>query len=273
MSRRKHAILLFCAICAMIFPCCSQRRATTAAPAPDSPGEFVTDSFSYTSKNEHGSCEVYMDYPRQDGSPIANAVTDFIRSTLFENGSTLASSDPAVMTREYCIQTLDKMGKTLEQMGIRHVHEDDAPEEGTELRMIYQSEHAVTYEVYRYSYLTNGAHGEYAEYGVTFRRSDGKRMGNIIRETDPSLHALLREGLRQYFDVDTDEELQRICTVDISEPPLPTFPPYLTGSGVRFHYSIYDVCDFDDGDPSFTIPYSRIAPYLTGEAQSLTDPR
>ena len=232
--------------------------------------EFRTDSFKYESQSKQGRCEIIIDYPMQDGTPAAIAVKEYIKATLFDNSASLAPDEPESITKAYCEQTLERLSKTLEQMGIKHVDEENMPEEGIEIRMVYQSQQVVTYEIYRYSYLTNGPHGEYSEYGVTFRRSDGKRLGSdIIRQTDEAFYAMLREGLRQYFDVSSDEQLQEICTVDVTEPPMPTFPPYLVGNGVRFHYSIYDVCEFDDGDPTFTIPYERIAPYLSEEATQL----
>ena len=40
---------------------------------------------------------------------------------------------------------------------------------------------------------------------------------------------------------------------------------------VLLHYSIYDVCGFDDGDPVITIPYSVIKPYLTKEAREMIE--
>ena len=67
----------------------------------------------------------------------------------------------------------------------------------------------------------------------------------------------------------TDEQLQDICHVDLSLRPMPSHAPFLTRQGVRFHYSIYDVCPFEWGDPSFTIPYNEIKPYLTGTALEL----
>ena len=269
MCDKINIIVFTCAFCIIVFISCNQGKTRHFdAPLP-SQTEFETDSFRYALKTEFGMCEVYIDYPRQDGSAIAHAVADYIKSSLFENSSTQVADDPEVMVKKYCEQSIDRQKKTLEQMGIRHVDEADAPEEGMEIRKVYQSDRVVTYEVYRYSYLTNGPHGEYADYGVSFRRTDGKRIGNPVTNIDSTFYALIREGLRQYFDIATDEELQDICTVDIAEPPLPTFPPYLMGDGLRFHYSIYDVCRFDDGDPAFTIPYSRIMPYLSGEAKEL----
>ena len=269
---KKFSLCSFFTIVFLVAACGDRKNSQQASPSSHQQEmtEFRTDSFKYATQGKQGRCEIVIDYPVQDGTPAAIAVKEYIKATLFDNSASLAPDEPDAITRAYCDQTLERLSKTLEQMGIRHVDEENMPEEGIEIRMVYQSQQVVTYEIYRYSYLTNGPHGEYSEYGVTFRRSDGKRLGSdIIRQTDEAFYAMLREGLRQYFDVTSDEQLQEICTVDVTEPPMPTFPPYLVGNGVRFHYSIYDVCEFDDGDPTFTIPYERIAPYLSEEATQL----
>ena len=79
----------------------------------------------------------------------------------------------------------------------------------------------------------------------------------------------VREGLKTYFEITSDAKLEEICTTDLSLMPMPTFPPYLVRDGVRFHYSIYDICPFDWGDPVFTIPYDIMQPYLTDEAKAV----
>jgi hypothetical protein len=269
---KTFSLCVFLSLIVLIAGCGNRKN----HPQPSPPShqqeatEFRTDSFKFASQSRQGRCEIFLDYPVQDGTPAAIAVKDYIKATLFDNSASLAPDEPEAITKAYCEQTLERLGKTLDQMGIKHVDEESMPEEGIEIRMVYQSRQVVTYEIYRYSYLTNGPHGEYAEYGVSFRRSDGKRMGSdIIQHTDEAFNTMIREGLRQYFDITSDQQLQEICTVDIKEPPMPTFPPYFVGNGIRFHYSIYDVCEFDDGDPSFTIPYERIAPYLSEEAAHL----
>jgi hypothetical protein len=150
------------------------------------------------------------------------------------------------------------------------VNEDNAPEEGIDIRLISVMPQFVTYEIYRYSYITHGAHGEYSDYGVTFRLSDGHRFSDdIISHVDEKLFAHIREGMKHYFGVHTDKELEALCTADLSLMPMPTFPPYLVRDGVRFHYSIYDICPFEQGDPMVTIPYEVALPYLTPSAREL----
>ncbi len=193
-----------------------------------------TDSFKYALKSEHGSCDVYIDYPTEGPPVIVSTLREFIKATLFEDAAPdLEGDDAQEMVRKYCMERQKNLAKTLEQMGIHHVSESDAPEEGIDIRMVCRGEKFVTYEVYRYSFITHGAHGEYSDYGVTFRISDGHRFGDdLLAKTDEDLYAHIRAGLKSYFEIADDRQLEEICTADLSLMPMPTFPPYLVADGV-----------------------------------------
>ncbi len=228
-----------------------------------------TDSFVSTAQSKSGLIDVYIDYPMGGPEKAVSSIREFIKSTLFEENVSSVSDDPSAIVEEYCRQRSTALQNTLEQMGLTKVSRNEVPEEGTEIKMLFATEKYATYEVYRYSYLTNGAHGEYSDYGVTFRLSDGRRLGNIIRKVDEELYSHILQGMKRYFKVSSDRELASICTVDLSLMPMPTFPAYLTKEGVCLHYSIYDICPFEYGDPKVTIPYEVCLPYLTEEAREL----
>ncbi len=254
----------------------SQTDSTGQAKAPEQTGDssggfaksiaFRTDSFKYSLTGKTGRCDVYIDYPIEGPAKVLASVREWMKSTMFDNGTASLDDDPMALVRAYCQERHAALTKTLEQMGIGAVSKDEAPEEGIEIRLVCSNDRFVTFEVYRYSYITHGAHGEYSDYGASFSMADGHRLGNVVGRMDSLLYDHVREGLKSYFETTSDEKLEEICTADLSLMPMPTFPPYLVRDGVRFHYSIYDVCPFQWGDPVFTIPYSVIRPYLTPEA-------
>ena len=252
---------------------CRKHHRTNEQPASVSKSEahqetvLQTDSFKYALKTASGTCEVYIDYPKSGPEAAIESLRTFIRSTLFENGSDTIANDPSEWVRQYCNIRQRHLSKTLTEMGLKQVSEAYAPEEGIDIRLTCLTERFATYEVYRYSYISHGAHGEYSDYGVTFRLSDGSRLDQILNNVDETLYAHIRAGLREYFGIATDEALDDLCTADLSLLPMPTFPPYLMHDGVRLHYSIYDICTFDDGDPVVTIPYDIAWPYMTEEAK------
>ena len=240
---------------------------SVAKAEPHQETVLQTDSFKYALKTPNGSCDVYIDYPKSGPKTAVESLRAFIRSTLFEDGGDTIADDPSEWVRQYCVIRQQHLKKTLSEMGLTQISETYAPEEGIDIRLTCQTDRMVTYEIYRYSYISHGAHGEYSDYGVTFRLSDGQRLSHILDHVDEALYAHIRVGLREYFGVSTDEALDKLCTADLSLLPMPTFPPYLMKDGVRLHFSIYDICAFDDGDPEVTIPYDIAWPYMTEEAR------
>lgn len=268
----KQGILLFCLMLIAMFSSChgssSRQEASQDNGSFESPA-FEVDSLKYSLDSLSCHSEVCIDFPTNGPKAAVDAIRSYIKAVLFDE-TPPASDDPRELVRTYCERSIHAQSQSMKQMGTAPVSRYDGPEEGVEIRKVWQNDHVVTYEVYRFSYFTDGAHGEYSEYGVTWRLSDGKRLNeHILREVDQRLYVYIREGLKNYFGVNSDAELNNICTVDLSLMPMPTFPPYLVADGVRFHYSIYDICDFDHGDPAFTIPYDVILPYLTEEAKAL----
>lgn len=272
MEMYKHGILLFCLMLIAMLSSChgsSSPQEVSQDTIVVVKEAFATDSLKYALDSLSCHSEVCIDYPTGGQKTAVDAIRAYIKTALFDE-TPPASDNPQEWVRTYCERSIKAQSQSMKQMGVGEVSQYDGPEEGVEIRKVWQNDRVVTYEVYRFSYFTDGAHGEYSEYGVTWRLSDGKRLdGHILneKEVDQRLYVHVREGLKDYFGVSSDNELKSICTVDLSLMPMPTFPPYLVADGVRFHYSIYDICDFDQGDPAFTIPYDVIWPYLTEEAR------
>ena len=262
----------------LLLPCCNGAGKRGNTTGPDELADtatvtkkqaetviFRTDSFKYSLTGKTGRCDVYLDYPIAGPQKVLESVREWMKNTMFDNGTSTLGDDPMELVRAYCRERQAALTKTLEQMGIGSVNGDEAPEEGIEIRLVCSNARFVTFEVYRYSYITHGAHGEYSDYGATFSMADGHRLGNVVSGMDSLLYVHVREGLKSYFGITSDAQLESICTADLSLMPMPTFPPYLVRDGVRFHYSIYDLCPFDWGDPVLTIPYSVVRPYLSQE--------
>ena len=138
-----------------------------------------------------------------------------------------------------------------------------------------------------------GAHGSATSMGMTFRKSDGKRIGyrtEFNRQTlrmeiknqtlfsnpsSPQLAALIKEGVRSYFQQFgegklTDQALQEELTVNsVDSIPLPSTPPYFTKQGLCFVYQQYDIAPYAAGMVNFDIPYDKVRHLLTTDAQSL----
>lgn len=127
----------------------------------------------------------------------------------------------------------------------------------------------------------NGAHGNQAYYGVTFRKSDGRRfdknmMANFYTE---DWYKIVKEGLRSYFSengnvaIDTDEDLKEYILTDdnVNNLPLPQNPPYVTEDGVKFTYQPYEISFYAAGMPEFTVSKADMRPFLNVTAKRMLE--
>lgn len=130
----------------------------------------------------------------------------------------------------------------------------------------------VTFGVTHEMYL-GGAHGSYLIGGMTFRKSDGRRIGWDVftgRYNDKFMR-LVKDGLKEYWGLSSDEELRSyfLDENDFYSIPLPECPPLFTEQGVQFVYNEYEIAAYAYGRPTFTIPYSEISDYMMVTAKRL----
>lgn len=130
----------------------------------------------------------------------------------------------------------------------------------------------VTFGVIRDMYL-GGAHGSHLITGMTFRKSDGRRIGWDVftgRYNDKFVR-LVKDGLKEYWNLSSDEELRSyfLDENDYYSIPLPECPPLFTEEGVQFVYNEYEIAAYAYGRPTFTVPYSEISDYMMVTARRL----
>ena len=141
-------------------------------------------------------------------------------------------------------------------------------ENGLEVKMECNTDDFITL-TYGYSVYSGGAHGGYMCDGATFNKADGRRLGwNVIDlSKKDKLIALIREGLKEYFEVKTDAELDEMLQLydDPDTPedeaatlPLPKTEPYLTEKGMVFIYQQYEIACYAAGLPTCIIPFEKM---------------
>ena len=117
-----------------------------------------------------------------------------------------------------------------------------------------------------------GCHGLLTQSGVTFRKSDGRRIGwDVFFTYRDGFEELMTDSLKAYFGVDTDEELRNQLLKDNEYPlvPLPRCGPLFTTKGVLFQYQSYEITCYANGMPYFILPYEQLKPYMTETARRL----
>lgn len=138
---------------------------------------------------------------------------------------------------------------------------------------VYETDRFVTYSLSTYIGL-GGAHPLSMEEGVTFRKSDGRRLDwSIVRNSmRGELNELIKSSLMDYLGVANEEELETyMARTDIYDIPLPQTPPYLLENGVAFIYQPYELMAYAMGMPADTIGYERMMPLLTSNVQRLIE--
>lgn len=163
----------------------------------------------------------------------------------------------------------------MEEMAEMHSDDEETWSEDMEFMMhyerelhitkIYETELLVTLNIQLYIY-SGGAHGSTIDYGMTFRKSDGRLMGKNILNTlegDDGWRDMMYQELMGYFNVKTEEELSEcLFEPELYKLDLPDAEPYFTEDGLTFTYQQYEIAAYAYGMPSFTIPYDKVKKYL-----------
>lgn len=251
-----------------------------------------TDSIGMERVDSTAEVRVSVDWPVDGNEELVASVRRYILGDLGIKNVQNASDGK---------QLLNRFGQ--EQYKELHDMWIDAREEGyggdmtySLYRRIWKYEETATYVTYMSNGegFTGGAHGWAMSTGMTFSKIDGQAVGyqqvydekhetwhvknqRLFKDTKSArFRALLKEGLRSYFDSfeegtkTSDAELQdQLQGTEIDNLPLPQYPPYFTKDGLLFSYQQYEITCYALGMPSFVISYDKILSFLTDEAKAL----
>lgn len=239
--------------------------------------QVTVEQLKFKKESKTFSVNFDIAFPKTDNAVLQNALAEFISEQL---GGTYTGSlnEPQKMVEYYGNQAVSNLKKELKESG-----GDGSTGEycnDFDIKKLNEGKHYVTYHVQEYI-STGGAHGSTVNNDVTFRKSDGRRFGyDMMRNTSSeAFHKLLKEGVKDYFKemngvkTMSDEELQeQIITNDMVDYlPLPVTQPYFDEKGVSFTYQQYEIVCYAAGMPCFTIPYSKMRPYLTQTALKMIE--
>lgn len=265
-------IFLASATAIIILSACN-RQSTAHDTTADT--NLATDTLKYEKKSEIFETTIIADYPTDNNSIVANSVREFISEELggTYNGP-LENGDSLIKT----------YGEKIFSTNVEELKDYCGESTGTnfstcEIKKGDETKKYVTYIVSQSNYM-GGAHGMYSDKGVTFRKTDGRRFGySVMKSTQlTEFNELLKEGLRDYFseykgEPINDEELNEELIVcdDLENLPRPVCEPYITAKGVTFIYQPYEISYYAAGAPTFTVPYSKIKPFLMTSGRSYFD--
>lgn len=133
-----------------------------------------------------------------------------------------------------------------------------------------EGEQWITMQYVNSVYL-GGAHGSYLIFGQTFRKSDGRRIDWDLFST-VKMQSIIRDGLKEYFEVKTDDELAGCLTLNDSFIlPMPVTPPLFGKDGIIVTYQQYEIASYAAGMPSFVIPYKKAKDMMNNTGKKLIE--
>lgn len=213
--------------------------------------------------NSQDSVNVSIDVPTYADSKVNAAIMEQLSEQL---GGTYegdyADCDSFV---RFCAQKYMK-----ELADLRAEFEDFDPgmpfERSLTVKKSYETDLLVTYDVQTYEF-SGGAHGGASSYGITFRKSDGRQMGqNTLLTPNPEAfewNEMLKSGLMEYFEAKNESDLEACLQgVETYNIPMPACGVSFGPDGMNFVYQQYEIACYAAGMPSFTIPYDKLKPCL-----------
>ena len=281
------------ALAALTLTSCNKKQvATTSSADADSttvvaPTEkaqtdkLTTKKIAKSLKNDAGEFDLTIDFPEGGNATLVNAIREYISESL---GSTYGGGEDESLQGSYSGDLADgeKMAtyyfdlKVKEFTGMYNDMKQDGmpevPELASNIKITkdYETDKVVTFFYNSYE-NGGGAHGGAVGSGMTFRKSDGRRIDWDLFTT-VKIQSIIRNGLKEYFEVKTDDELAGCLTLNDSFIlPMPVTPPLFGKDGIIVTYQQYEIASYAAGMPSFVIPYKKAKDMMNNTGKKLIE--
>ena len=292
MYKRVLQPIVFVLLMAVVYGC--NQKTQTSLPSPSQndsasvtvneqedvqkDGKLTYKQVEQSKKDKSGEYKIIVDFPTSGNPILMNAIREYISESLgisyageLENnmqGSYDGDLSNGQKMIDYYFDLKYKEFKKAHDLMAENMT-GDVPTfaSETEIHFLYETDKFVTYEMKKYEDM-GGAHGGTFISGMTFRKSDGRRV-----EWDlftKSMQDVIKKGLKKYFEVNTDEELENSLSLENTYLlPLPATPPVFTKEGVLFTYQQYEIAAYAAGLPSFIVPYDEAKSLMNTTGKNL----
>ena len=279
------------ALAALILTSCNKKQAATVSSADadsttvvaptekSQTDKLTTKKIAKSLKNEAGEFDLTIDFPEGGNATLVNAIREYISESL---GGTYGGGEEDSLQGSYSGDIADgeKMANYYFDLKLKEfadMHKSmkaegmpEIPELASSIKITkgYETDKVVTFNFSSYEF-GGGAHGGAVGSGMTFRKTDGRRIGWDLFST-AKMQSVLREGLKEYFEVKTDDELAGNLTLDDSYfLPMPVTPPLFGKDGIIVTYQQYEIAPYAAGMPSFVIPYNKAKAMMNNTGKQL----
>lgn len=292
MYKRVLQPIVFVLLMAVVYGC--NQKAQTPLPSPSQndstsvavneqedgqkDGKLTYKKVEQSKNDKSGEYKIVVDFPTGGNPILVNAIREYISESLgisyageMENNMQGSYSgdlgDGQKMIDYYFDLKYKEFKKAHDLMAENMTGDVPTFASETEIHFLYETDKFVTYEMKKYEDM-GGAHGGTFISGMTFRKSDGRRI-----EWDlftKSMQDVIKKGLKKYFEVNTDEELENSLSLENTYLlPLPATPPVFTKEGVLFTYQQYEIAAYAAGLPSFIVPYDEAKSLMNTTGKNL----
>ena len=292
MKNYRFLMTMFSLAALTLTSCNKKQAATTSSADADSttvvaPTEkaqndkLTTKKIAKSLKNDAGEFDLTIDFPEGGNATLVNAIREYISESL---GSTYGGGEDESLQGSYSGDVADgeKMAtyyfdlKVKEFTGMYNDMKQDGmpeiPELASSIKITkdYETDKVVTF-LYNSYENGGGAHGGAVGSGMTFRKSDGRRIDWDLFTT-VKMQSTIRDGLKEYFEVKTDDELAGCLTLNDSFIlPMPVTPPLFGKDGIIVTYQQYEIASYAAGMPSFVIPYKKAKDMMNNTGKKLIE--
>ena len=292
MYKRVLQPIVFVLLMAVVYGC--NQKTQTSLPSPSQndsasvtvkeqedaqkDGKLTYKQVEQSKKDKSGEYKIIVDFPTSGNPILMNAIREYISESLgisyageLENNMQGTYdgdlSNGQKMIDYYFDLKYKEFKKAHDLMAENMTGNVPTFASETEIHFLYETDKFVTYEMKKYEDM-GGAHGGTFISGMTFRKSDGRRI-----EWDlftKSMQDVIKKGLKKYFEVNTDEELENSLSLENTYMlPLPVTPPVFTKEGVLFTYQQYEIAAYAAGLPSFIVPYDEAKSLMNTTGKNL----
>ncbi len=292
MYKRVLQPIVFVLLMAVVYGC--NQKTQTSLPSPSQndsasvtvkeqedaqkDGKLTYKQVEQSKKDKSGEYIIVVDFPTSGNPILVNAIREYISESLgisyageLENNMQGTYdgdlSNGQKMIDYYFDLKYKEFKKAHDLMAENMTGDVPTFASETEIHFLYETDKFVTYEMKKYEDM-GGAHGGTFISGMTFRKSDGRRV-----EWDlftKSMQDVIKKGLKKYFEVNTDEELENSLSLENTYMlPLPATPPVFTKEGVLFTYQQYEIAAYAAGLPSFIVPYDEAKSLMNTTGKNL----
>lgn len=292
--RKNQFILLF--LLAALFTGCQEKKGLKVMmPSSDGssvkydeavPDTLQTQLVAYADSNLSALVKVDAEYPVSEG-PVFDSLRSHVSSDLElmlnffgtgeEGQKNVKAYQGSLADGHRVVEHYGRAGMKYllhESAEIDHYSTDMNDEQFTTFVHMNFQEKNDQYYTYTTSaeFYLGGAHGSYGIKGTTVDAVTGQRIREVVSpKKAKAMQRLLEDGVMEYFkDCDQPvkrEELKDYLFLNNGPIPIPAQQPYLTKDGVCFVYQQYEIAAYAVGLITFTIPYAKIAPYLSPAAR------